>query len=94
VLSHKNEAQLQVKALPQHHRFRVGETIKLKITSNRGGYVLLFDINGKGTLTRLFPNQYDQLEEKGYLKAGKTLIIPDSPQDFNCRLINPWVREY
>ncbi len=89
VLTHKNEAQLQVKTLPQHHRFRVGEMIKLKITSNRGGYVLLFDVNGKGTLTRLFPNSSEQLEEKGYLKAGKTLILPDSPQDFNCMADKP-----
>jgi len=62
--------------------------IKIKITSNHNGYVLLFDINGKGTLTRLFPNQYTQ-EDKCYLKGGETLTLPNSPHGFHCMADKP-----
>jgi len=83
--AHDNEAHLQIKTLPQHRRFKIGETIKIQISSERDGYLLLFDISSKGALTSLFPNQYTQLtDEYGYhLKAGQTLTISSSLDGFN-----------
>lgn len=79
LFAHDNEAHLQIKTLPQHHRFKIGETIKIQISSERNGYLLLFDISSKGVLTCLFPNQSQLKNEYGYyLKAGQTLTISSS----------------
>jgi hypothetical protein len=85
LFAHDNEAHLQIKTLPQHRRFKIGETIKIQISSERDGYLLLFDISSKGALTCLFPNQYSQLkDEYGYhLKAGQTLTISSSLDGLN-----------
>jgi hypothetical protein len=85
LFAHDNEADLQIKILPQRSRFKIGEMIKIQISSERDGYLLLFDISSKGALTCLFPNQYSQLkDEYGYhLKAGQILTISSSLDGFN-----------
>ncbi len=75
--AHDNNAKLSLKVLP-HNRFRLGDKMKIQVQSKHNGYLLLFDINSKGHLTRLFPNQYSKQEGKqGYVKARKTLTVPD-----------------
>ncbi len=74
---HDNKAKLSLKVLPRN-RFRLGDKMKIQIRSQHNGYLLLFDINSKGRLTRLFPNQFSKREGKlGYVKARKTIKIPD-----------------
>jgi len=74
---HDNQAKLSLKVLPRNH-FRLGEQMQIRVRSEHNGYLLLFDINSQGRLTRLFPNQFSRQEGKpGYVKARKTLTIPD-----------------
>jgi hypothetical protein len=74
---HDNKAKLSLKVLP-HNRFRLGDKMKIQVRSEHSGYLLLFDINSQGHLTRLFPNQFSKQEGKsGYVKAKKTLTVPD-----------------
>ena len=79
LFAHNNKAHLQIKTLPKDS-LKIGEVIKIQISSERDGYLLLFDISNKGTLTCLFPNQYSQLKDEYgyYLKAGQTLTISSS----------------
>ena len=74
VLAHDNEAHLQVQILPQN-RFQIGEAMRIRVKSDHHGYLLLFDINSAGELTRLFPNQY---RKQGYVRGGQSLTIPES----------------
>ena len=77
VLPHKNHAKLRLEVLPRK-RFRVGQTMKIRVRSEHEGYLLLFDINSAGDLTRIFPNEYSEQEGKhGHVKKGQTLTIPD-----------------
>jgi hypothetical protein len=80
VLSHDNKANLQVKILP-HNRFKLGEAMKIQVHSDRNGYLLLFDINSAGKLTRLFPNKFSQ-RINGYVKKNQTITIPNRYYDF------------
>ena len=74
---HDNKAKLSLRVLPRN-RFRLGDKMKIQIRSQHNGYLLLFDINSQGRLTRLFPNQFSKQEGKlGYVKARKTIKIPD-----------------
>jgi hypothetical protein len=57
--------------------FRVDETMHVKFDSHHDGYIFIYNINSKGELITLFPNKYCQQLEQSYIKAGKTLIIPD-----------------
>ena len=80
---HDNKAKLSLKVLPRN-RFRLGDKMKIQVRSKHNGYLLLFDINSKGHLTRLFPNQFSKQEGKsGYVKAGKTLTVPDKFYGFD-----------
>lgn len=77
VLPHTNDAELDVKMLPGQD-FQVGDTMKIRVRSEHDGYLLVFDINSAGELTRIFPNQYSERQDKyGLVKKGQTLTIPD-----------------
>ncbi|RKZ40264.1 MAG: hypothetical protein DRQ49_08940 [Gammaproteobacteria bacterium] len=83
VLAHDNEAQLQIEMLPGKE-FILGQSMKIRVNSDHNGYLLLFDVNSTGHLTRLFPNQYsEQLGKEGYVSAGQSLTIPDSLYGFD-----------
>ena len=83
VLAHDNEAQLQIEMLPGNH-FVLGQSMKIRVNSDHNGYLLLFDVNSTGHLTRLFPNQYSKQQGKeGYVEAGQSLTIPDSLYGFD-----------
>lgn len=56
-------------ALP---KYKAGERMTVKLQANQDCNVLVFDYDSKGTLTQLYPNEY---ETKGSLKAGETVEI-------------------
>jgi hypothetical protein len=74
-----NPANLQI-ILPQT-TFKVGGTMQMRFLSNRGGYLIVFDIDSQAALTQLFPNQDSGQQER--LKAGEILTIPDVYYDPN-----------
>lgn len=77
VLSHNNQANLHLNILPRSS-LKIGDSMKIQIHSAFNGYLLLFDINSAGDLTRLFPNKYTKRSGKqGYIKARQTITIPD-----------------
>ncbi len=74
-----NPANLQI-ILPQT-TFKVGDIMQMRFLSNRGGYLIVFDIDSQAALTQLFPNQDSGQQER--LKAGEILTIPDVYYDPN-----------
>jgi hypothetical protein len=89
LIDHGNPAKLRVQMLPSSSR-RLGEIMQIQITSPEVGYLFLLDINSAGELTRIFPNQYtEQRMEKGFIKAGQTVIIPDENYGFDFKAIKP-----
>ncbi len=68
--------ELQLEILPAYPQ--PGQRMRIRITSERNGYVLLFDVSrleGANPLKHLFYNPYNQ--QGNYIKAGKPLTIPD-----------------
>lgn len=61
--------------------YKVGEKMQVNVTANQDCNVMVFDFDGKNTLTQIFPNKY---QDNGSLKAGQTIAIggPDSPFDY------------
>jgi hypothetical protein len=72
VSTDNNKANLQISVLP-NSRLKLGKSMKIRIRSNKSGYLLLFEINSIGDLMRLFPKD----NKPRYIKAGSTLTIPD-----------------
>ena len=78
--------KLQVEILPRH-RLKPGASMRVRVKSDRTGYVLLFDTESTDStkLTRLFPNQHSNIR-MGYVKAGKARIIPDVYSGFALKV--------
>lgn len=76
-----------LKTLPRTS-FRIGEKMTMRFNSDHDGYIFVFDLNPKGGLVTLFPNQYSQ-PQQGYIKAGHTLTIPDVFWDFEFPVKKP-----
>jgi hypothetical protein len=75
-----NSANLRVKTLREtspNSYFHIGETMQVRISSDRDGYLYLFNIEPDGKLISYFPNQYCSDLQQGFIKAEKTLTIPD-----------------
>lgn len=53
-------------------KYKPGERMVVKLSAASDCNVLVFDYDSKGTLTQLFPNEY---ETSGTLKAGQTVEI-------------------
>lgn len=69
-------------------RFRLDETMQIHI-QNKGrqrGYLFVWDINGAGKLSTIFPNYYtmDHL-----LNAGETITIPEPKAGFSLTIREP-----
>jgi hypothetical protein len=77
---------LQVDILPRH-RLKPGASMRVRVKSDRTGYVLLYDTESTDStkLTRLFPNQHSNIR-KGYIKAGKARVIPDVYSGFAIKV--------
>ena len=84
-----NPANLRLKMLPNASR-RIGEIMRIKITSQDTGYLFLLDINSAGQLTRIFPNKYSGSQlSRSHIKAGQTVIIPDKSYGFDFTATEP-----
>nr|WP_319383295.1 caspase family protein [uncultured Roseibium sp.] len=57
---------------------RVGDVNRFRVSSDRDGFLLLFDLSSTGELTLLFPKMdYANPYEKGTIKAGVPVLVPD-----------------
>jgi hypothetical protein len=64
------------------HTYKVDETIKVTVVSEQAGYLYLFNIDGQGEVSCLFPNTF---QSKNRIEAKQTVTVPD-PKDTNWRI--------
>jgi len=79
---------LSIQVLPSSP-FHLGDTMRLKVRNGgrEKGYLLVWDINSAGQITRIFPNQFEQ---KHALGAGKTKTIPENAfSGFGFTIVEP-----
>lgn len=60
-------------------RFRLGDEIFFEITSERAGYLTLVDLGTDGTVTVLYPNEWEDL---GRLEPGRVARVPEGSAKF------------
>ena len=76
-LAAQNPARLAIQILPSG-RFRLGQEMRFRITSQQEGHLLVVDLNAGGELTQVYP-----LDEGGVgaidnrLRPGRALTLPE-----------------
>ena len=93
ILSHGNEANLQVQIQPGD-QLGVGDRMRIQVTSDRGGLLLLFDKGADGQLVRLYPNDASSRTRPdgrplGWIRAESDVLIPDSLADWEYVVEEP-----
>lgn len=66
-------------------QYKHGDKMKINVSASQDCNVMIFDFDGRGKLTQLYPNEYQQ---KTLLKAGDTITFggSDSPFDYQVSL--------
>lgn len=66
-------------------QYKHGDKMKINVSASQDCNVMIFDFDGRGKLTQLFPNDFQQ---KTLLKAGETITFGgnDSPFDYQVSL--------
>jgi hypothetical protein len=57
-----------------------GNSLQLAVRVNKNAYLTIVDVDAQGSLNLLFPNnsQRPQFLPQGFVRAGETVVIPDS----------------
>ena len=58
--------------------FAMGESMVLRVTTRKAGYLILFDLDATGKLTQIFPNAISMSDPAG-IKENVNLIVPGKP---------------
>jgi len=63
--------------------YKNGEKMQINVTAGQDCSIMIFDFDGRGKLTQLFPNQY---QTNNNLKAGDTIAVggDDSPFEYKA----------
>ncbi len=66
-------------------QYKHGDKMKINVSASQDCNVMIFDYDGRGKLTQLYPNEYQQ---KTLLRAGDTITFggADSPFDYQVSL--------
>lgn len=66
-------------------QYKAGDKMKINVSATQDCNVMIFDFDGRGKLTQLYPNEYQQ---KTLLRAGDTITFggADSPFDYQVSL--------
>jgi len=66
-------------------QYKHGDKMKINVSASKDCNVMIFDFDGRGKLTQLYPNEYQQ---KTLLRAGDTITFggADSPFDYQVSL--------
>ncbi|WP_339138475.1 MAG: caspase family protein [Candidatus Electrothrix sp. GW3-4] len=64
-------------------RLRLGDTVTVECRSNKSGYLILLDINAKGEMLQVFPNQYSTPTVDNFIPAHTTVVVPGPDWGFS-----------
>ena len=89
LLAHANSLQARLEILPGA-AFRVGEVMQIRVTSPRDGYLVVLDLNARGQVTQIFPNEFSDKAGKGNrITASRPITIPDAYYGFQFKAQEP-----
>ena len=64
-------------------KYRDGEKMEVNVTANQDCNLSIFDYDGKGKLTQIFPNEYQQSSS---VRAGETVTIGGAKSEFEYQV--------
>ena len=89
LLAHNNPLQARLEILPGT-AFRLGDTMQIRVTSPRDGYLVVLDLNARGQVTQIFPNEFsDKAGKKNRIFANRPITIPDAYYGFQFKAQEP-----
>jgi hypothetical protein len=65
------------------HTLPLGRRFLFEVTSRIGGRLLIVDINARGEVVQLFPNQFVASDQAGRVRPGGTIRVPDRGYGFS-----------
>ena len=71
---------------------RIGEALKVRVTSSVDGRLVVFNRNEAGRTTQIFPNDFSRTSDGGLresISAGETIEIPGTNDNFVLRATAP-----
>ena len=80
-----NPAGVKVEVLPGEE-VKIGDSMAIRVTTEKPGYLVVIDVDSSGRLTQIFPNTLSLADPRGaaenanQILRGKPRLIPD-PQD-------------
>lgn len=82
VLVQSNDADVRIELEPGGV-LRLGQEFRISVTAKKPGQLILLDINSKGDVTQLIPNEFmDRHGQSRELKPGHKITIPDDYYGF------------
>ena len=73
----QNPARLAIQILPRE-RFRLGQEMRFRITSQQEGHLLVVDLNADGELTQVYPMDQGEVGAiDNRLRSGRALTLPE-----------------
>ena len=76
-LAAQNPARLAIQILPSG-RFRLGQEMRFRITSQQEGHLLVVDLNAGGELTQVYPMDQGEVGAiDNRLRPGRALTLPE-----------------
>lgn len=90
LLAHTNTANLKLLINPGN-RVHLGQPIRYSLHSERDGRLVIFDIDGQGKITQLFPNPYTVSDKHNlsWVYANRDVTIPGEDMGFSLYASEP-----
>ena len=67
---------------PSGNRITLGQTYRFKVSSAITGRLIMFDINARGEITQLFPNEFLSSKAREVIQKGQTITVPGPDYGF------------
>lgn len=64
-------------------KYRDGDKMEINVTASQDCSIAIFDYDGKGKLTQLFPNEY---QSSGQVKSGETVTVGGADSSFEYKV--------
>lgn len=82
VLVQSNDADVEIEMIPGR-TLKLGQEFRISVTAKKKGKLILLDVNSKGEVTQLIPNQImDQHGQDRSIVPGRKITIPDDYYGF------------
>jgi TolB-like protein len=75
-----------VKVWTNKKEYQIGEKLVFSVMAEKNGYLTLLDVNPKGNITVIFPNQFHR---DNFIRAGVTYQVPSPKYGFEFNVGEP-----